>query len=270
MNRFLGAIICFAAMTIFSVSIAQAATFSNASLKGRYSFVLNAWSPDATVTQSAVLGLGTFDGAGNVTGNYVSLQGPPSGASTAALGAITGTYSVNPDGTGNITFTSSLFAGSVNVALRLDASAGGVARGAQLLLVTPNPDGTVNSGLAVQQSPLPKSFTASNLKGTFSYVQNKWTASTASGSAASIGILSFDGKGHVTNNLVGMMGSTGPTTGSLSGTYTVNSDGTGTISYTNGASFAFVITGNGKELQTVSITTHNPGNFILSQTALKQ
>jgi hypothetical protein len=266
MTRIFKHFAAFAAMALFLVpAFAHAVTFTNASLKGRYSVLIDAWTPDASVTQSAVLALATFDGAGNVTANSVLLQGPASGTSTTDNVVLTGTYSVNADGSGNIAFT-----GGDNVAFRLDASAGGVARGAQLLLVTPNPDASVNSGVAVQQSPLPKNFTPASLKGTFSYLQNRWTATIATKAGAFVGILKFDGKGNVTNDSVGMIGSTGPIPSSVSGTYTVNADGTGSISYTNGASFAFVITANGKEIQSVLTTPHNPGNFLISQTALKQ
>jgi hypothetical protein len=264
MNRYFRAVITFAVMMIFSASMAEAVTFTNASLTGSYSFMLNARTPDSTVTQSAVLGLATFDGAGNVSANYVSFQRPPGGPTTTSNVTLSGTYTVGADGSGLITFT-----GGLKVALRLDASTAGTARGVQMLLVTPNPDATVNSGIAVQQSPLPKTYKLANLKGKFSYLQNRWTASIAAGAGAAVGILNFDGKGHVANDSIGMIAATGPITSSVSGTYTVNADGTGTITYTGGGTFDFVITGNGKQIQSL-LATSTPGDFLVSQTAVKQ
>ena len=48
---------------------AQAAKFSEASLKGSYSLLENKWTTDPGTHQYAMLGVLTFDGAGNVTGS---------------------------------------------------------------------------------------------------------------------------------------------------------------------------------------------------------
>jgi hypothetical protein len=85
---------------------------SNASLSGGYSGVFSGFlwftPPAATPYKSdvALTNLMTFDGAGNESGSFTSTFGVTFGAFPLSVceGTTTGTYNVNPDGTGSITF----------------------------------------------------------------------------------------------------------------------------------------------------------------------
>lgn len=73
----------------------------SAGLTGSYGFTQTDLS-----NPSATVGVITFDGAGNVTGSVTSVQPDPSPNATAVVvqaGQFTGTYTVNPDGTGTLT-----------------------------------------------------------------------------------------------------------------------------------------------------------------------
>ena len=52
-------------MTIALALSAQATKFSNASLKGSYSFLTNLWSTNPNTNAFAMVGVMTFDGAGS-------------------------------------------------------------------------------------------------------------------------------------------------------------------------------------------------------------
>src|SRR5437879_230070 len=79
---------------------AQAVTFSDASLKGGYSFLISLSTANVSSNQFAMGGVLTFDGAGNVTGSFTSIS-----HDTVTTGSLGGTYNVKTNGTGAITFT---------------------------------------------------------------------------------------------------------------------------------------------------------------------
>jgi hypothetical protein len=96
-----------------------------------------------------------------------------------------------------------------------------------------------------------------------------------------IGVMNFDGAGNVTASLsvVGPPGtslSLPASTTSLSGTYTVNSDGTGTITFTDqtgatAATFSFVTTDGGSQIQLLQTSSVGPAPTSVSfGTARKQ
>jgi hypothetical protein len=64
---------------------------------GSFGYLLNQW-PDANIAPGGIFGVFNLDGAGNITGSYtiVGSAGPAPISGTA-----TGTYAVNPDGTGS-------------------------------------------------------------------------------------------------------------------------------------------------------------------------
>jgi hypothetical protein len=100
--------------------VARAAA-AGAGLSGSYGFETNA-SP----LPSAILGVLTFDGAGNVT-ESVTIVGPPGNDTMlpVSTGTYTGTYSVNPDGTGMINLTSNPSGQSINVTIAFVITDGG-------------------------------------------------------------------------------------------------------------------------------------------------
>ena len=252
-------------MTIALALSAQAATFSKASLKGSYSFLTNLWTANVNTNQFAMVGVMTFDGAGNVTGSYTSFTG-----GVAQTGTLGGTYSVNSSGTGAITFTTG---SKAQFAITLDSTAAKVAHGVQLLQ-TNDSNNEIVSGTAVLQSSTAETYRVASLKGNFSVLANEWTADVNQASEGGVGIFTFDGKGNVKWSMTGMEG------GVLNkfaetGTYIVNKDGSGSMSLIGVdeyAEFAFalnsVAAGQAKGVQVLLIDAI--GNIVKSGTALKQ
>ena len=76
-------------------------------LKGSYGFLLTQESAGGDMP-GALLGVATFDGAGNVTSSLTQVQvdGNPQATTVQSgqSGQTSGTYTVNPDGTGTMTF----------------------------------------------------------------------------------------------------------------------------------------------------------------------
>jgi hypothetical protein len=256
-------------MTIALAFSAQATTFSNASLKGGYSFLTNLWTANVNTNQFAMVGVMTFDGAGNVTGSYTQNSG---GSVTA--GILGGTYTVNSNGTGAIVLTAGLTA---QFAITLLSTAGGVADGVRLLQ-TNDSNNEVISGTALLQSSNAETYSVASLKGNFAFQGNQWTADVTEAQSSTIGAFKFDGtggfKGSETTMYAGELSS-----GPFTGTYTVNSDGTGTLSGTSKHNhhlqFAFalnsVTAGQAKGLQVVATEPGNGnGNYVDTGTMLKQ
>jgi len=172
----------------------------------------------------ALIGLMTFDGAGNVTGSYTS---EPQNTPQPRTGALTGTYTANPDGTGSMdiaddtgtkfTFATVIVDGGQGIQLLVTGCSGG-------LIVIPNGcsiGGTTTiSGIArvVYTGPLQGSY------GTEITISPQ--------GAIGVGATNLDGAGNLTisANYVFLSGTEGqPTLFTLTntGTYTLNSDGTG-------------------------------------------
>jgi hypothetical protein len=165
----------------------------------------------------------TFDGAGNLTGFYTANK-----AGTVSTGTLSGTYSVTSNGTGSMSFTCTSCSGTVAIAFVVDASTTNI----QLLETdcSNKPCDSVETGTAIAQ--VSTSFSNASLKGVFGWLINKWTPDPNQEADASLGIATFDGAGNMkvsgTDNTAGTI-----TTLKSSGTYSVNSDGTGSYSLTD-------------------------------------
>lgn len=252
-------------MTIALALSAQATSFSNASLNGSYSFLTNLWTENVNTNEFAMIGVLTFNGAGDVTGSYTSIS-----AGIVQTGTLGGTYSVNSNGTGEITFT----AGSTaQFTITLNSTAAKVAHGVQLLQTNDSNNENV-SGIALLQSTTAETYSAASLKGNLTFEFNHWSADPSQLAGASVGIFAFDGKGNVKITETEVYGGVAYT-GIVTGTYTVNPDGIGTIIVGTGSPFNFalnsVAAGKAKGLQFIDT---NPGdgngNLIIAGTALKQ
>jgi len=250
-------------MTIAFALSAQAAGFSNASLKGSYSFLANRWTANVNTSQVARVGIWTFDGAGNWTGSYTQVA--DGGVTT---GTLSGTYTVKSNGTGTINSSD-----GTQRAIILNSTAAGVAHGVQLLVTNDN-NNDVISGTAVLQSTTAGNYSVASLKGTFGYQWNEWTADVNEAQQGDVGIFSCDGKGNVKVSYTDMYGGV-LNTGTFTGTYTVNSDGTGTMSlkskkakFDDAFALNSVVAGQAKGLQ--FLNTDNNGNTVRSGIALKQ
>jgi hypothetical protein len=250
-------------VTIALVLSAQATKFSNASLKGSYSFLTNLWTANASTSQFAMVGVLTFDGAGNVTGSYTSLS-----LQVFQTGTLGGTYTVNSNGTGTITFTTG---STAQFAINLDSTAAGVAHGVQLLQ-TNDSNNEIVSGTAVLQSTTAETYSAASLKGTFAFQWNLWTADASEPQASLIEIGTFDGKGNCAG--AGTMVVDGKTTtGTDTGTYTVNPDGSGSLSVSPNTQVAFVLNsvtaGKAKGVQFIqNLPKFGSGDYVITGAAL--
>jgi hypothetical protein len=252
---------------MIALALSAQASFNTASLKGGYSFLTNRWTADVNTNENATVGVVTFDGAGNVTASYTSISG-----GVVQTGTASGTYTVNSNGTGAINFTTG--SNPPQFAIVITSSAGGLAHGVQLLQ-TNDSNNRVESGTALLQSTTAATYTLASVKGKLSFQINKWTADVTSSQEGIVGILTSDGAGHVKGAFTQMKGGV-LGTGTFTGTYTVNSDGTGSMSLNTGTDnpqLAFALnnatpTSPAKGLQLLQ-TTEN-GNKVHSGVALKQ
>ncbi|HZO83066.1 MAG TPA: hypothetical protein VFB33_15325 [Candidatus Binataceae bacterium] len=137
------AILC--AGLLLRPALASAVTFGDATLNGTYAFQFNKFGTCPNI--AVIVGVFDFNGSGNVTANFTVFNSNKGGAGPkTSTGSASGTYTVNPDGTGVIQFSSS---GSPKFAFVIDSSAS-VPR---LELITTNlgSSSCAESGYAIQQ-----------------------------------------------------------------------------------------------------------------------
>ena len=257
---------------------AQAENFSEASLKGSYSFMINKWTADVGRNQYAMVGVMKFDGAGNVTGS-----GTQVGGGVSESGALSGTYTVNSDGTGVMELTNALWKPPTNQFTFVLNSATTVAHGFQFVQ-TDNGNNVVISGSALLLSANPETYSVASVNGTFAFQSNKWTADVNTDEQGGIGVLTFDGKGNLTGSLTNVDQGVVYNL-ALSGTYTVNADGTCSaslvVSNLGGTpTFAcalnsWTLLGGAKGIQLVVTNpgasgTDNSTNYVITVNAVKQ
>ena len=247
---------------VFALS-AQGATFSNASLHGSYSHLSNRLTADPTDVQLARVGILTFDGVGNVNNSFTEIIN-----GQVLTGTLSGTYTVNSDGSGAITWSS----GATQVVFNLNSTVAKVAHGFQYVVdLVPDPYNEANIGTALTQSTTAATYSLSTLKGTFSFDFHEATFDSSVAIQGGIGLFTFDGKGNVKGSSRYVAGGVFQTA-TFTGTYAVNADGSGSISLSNSAQYAFVLNsvagGLAKGLQ--FIQTNTTGNVAISGTALKQ
>lgn len=217
---------------------------------GSFGFLVNASFSFADNQQGfAILGLMNWDGAGNVTGSYTAEQGVDGNQPQQnAAGSLTGTYSTKPDGTGSITLALDL---GITATFAVVMADGGQSMQMVLTNCRFGPEGcnlypSVFSGVARAAQTAP-------LNG--SYAIQMANAPVPSGT---IGTAKFDGAGNVvlsyTTVNIGNDDKSGVPpiiNATLTGTYSVNPDGTGTMKFATGqsaspnATIAFVITDKG-------------------------
>src|SRR5262249_42199026 len=94
--------------TVFPPPSVRAAAFSNGSLSGGYSFADSGETLAPGSIKFAEVGVLVFDGTGGLKGNAAMNDG-----GTICTATVTGTYSVNPDGSGSATLSQTPDAASV-------------------------------------------------------------------------------------------------------------------------------------------------------------
>lgn len=201
-------------------NIAAATTYTAANVRGSYSVLMNGYSGGSSET--AWLGIFNFDGVSAVTGYITIIDSGSLSVVTVPSGS---TYSVNPNGSGSITLNAS----SSPIAFVLNSVSASIAKSLQLVLIdTSKNDAHVRAGTA-NLINLSVAATAARLKGTYGILLNWWTTATQQGA---VGTIVFDGKGKVTLSYTDQQAEQTATTVTGSGTYAVNSDGSGSISLT--------------------------------------
>jgi len=266
-SRVFQIVVLVAVTAIFAVP-AHAVVFTNASVKGSYSFTLNRWIADSTLSQEGHLGVVTFDGAGNATASFTSMKD-----GVLSTGTATGTYAINANGTGTVSLTGA--GGTVQFAMVLNSTVAKVAQNIQLLLTNDATNG-VTSGTAVLQSSTAATYNAASIKGIFGFQLNMWAADVSLSRQGIVGLFNFNGAGKVTASFTQMKAGV-LSTGTGTGTYTMNADGTGAISLTvsTGGTANLVMAlntvaaGHPKGLQLL-VTPGTGNNSVESGVALKQ
>src|ERR1700676_615383 len=235
-------------------------------LSGSFGFLINAEVANTSNDSgSAVLGVITFDGAGNASGSYnFQIGASANQAGSSMTGNLTGTYSTNPDGTGSTTLTLDL---GITFTFSMVITDGG--QGLQLT-ATSCTDSCVLGGILVSGIARP-AYTGSP-NGSYGFQFNN---SPVPGQ--SIGVLSLDGAGKAAVLLTFVGVGSGPNhdphhapvfTATTPRTYTLNSDGSGTLllpaafGSQNDQMYAFVIVDGGSAF--LALQMNRPGNGVSS------
>lgn len=210
-----------------------------------------------------------FDGAGNVTGPYTyEVDANSAQAPNTTTGTFTGTYSSNPDGTGSVTMA---LDNGINLTLASVVSEGGQS----LRLAATDYQFPASCACGLDQEVLggsARATPAGALNGAFGF-----QFSNAPNVNVSVGV---DGAGNVTISVIFISSSNSkgnpaaPFPLTQTGTYSINPDGTGTISLpavpgvTNSLAYSFVVTDSGSGL--LLIQTDRRGNGVTAGTARLQ
>jgi hypothetical protein len=267
----------FASMLLLTLAMAGTVT-SQTLPSGPFGFVMNStFSDPATQGGAAMLGLMNFNGSGQVNGSYTFEEGSVGNGSPATFpGTFTGTYSSSPDGTGTVSI---MLSNPQDVSLSLAMVTDN--NGLQLVVTgctgsICNLGAAVMSGVGSSGSTTP--VTQKSLNGSYGEQDTKVSPTPET----NVGVLTFDGDGNVLHSTTVITPGPVLVSTTLLGTYSVNTDGTGAITYPpqsgspegetsvfvkNGKSGLFVLqtnrTGNGVlygigELQVAAQATVSP------------
>jgi len=256
---------------------AQAASFSEANLKGSYSYMLHKWTVAVGKNQYAEVGVMTFDGAGNMTGSATAV-----GGGVPKSGTLSGTYTVNPIGSGTIKITSILSnPPTYYLGFVLNSISSGLAHSFQFAQIG-NHNNVVISGSAQIQSATAMQYSAASLQGSFTFLYNSWSADPKFDEIGGIGILTFDGAGNLEGWLTGVDRGVAQLL-TFTGSYLVNSDGTcsGSLELSNSSTTTLACALNSVGAQGASglnllVTNEGPSgadnstNYALTLNAAKQ
>lgn len=242
---------------------------SLASLQGSYGILVTGFSqPTGTTVASlpnAMVGVFTADGRGSITsGTFTSsfngtIQFPP------PTQTLTATYTVKPDCTGTL-IASGPNGGSVNFVI--------VARGSQVLFISlGNGPGPVQSGVGIRVDQSVCSL--ASLQGTYGFHNTGFFqqggTSVASSPFTTVGIITADGAGNLSGTATASQNGNINQSSTITGTYTVNADCTGTLFTGGGPSASFVIVARGSQLLAISVVPGSVESSIatLSPSALQ-
>jgi len=235
---------------------------------GAFGFQTSAWVGPDDPNPAAFIGVMNFDGAGKVTGSFTAMfanpkpgpNDPPSGQGIP--GTLTGTYSSNSDGTGQVSMTVA-FGSPAQWIIHQTVAMVITDGGAGLQVVETDAGvGKIFSGTARAIGTV-SSIPANT---SYGYQFNRLTIFGGQQGVRPeviIGTISFDGSGNVTARITDVFASQTPAaqTSTVSGTYSTNGDGTGQMSLNLGGGqaqpVAFVITDSGAGCYLL-LTADNP------------
>jgi len=247
--------------SVLVLGLALSASAQVTSPQGSYGILLNQWIDAKSVT-SALLAVLNFDGAGNISGSYTLVT-----KSYAVLtGAMTGTYSGNPDGSNTVSLT---FDSGATLTAAVAVTDGGT--GLQFLVTGGN---AVSPGQVVTGTARIQSAQGTTLAGSYGYLLNRWPDSKFA-SQGFFGIFNLDGAGNVTGSYA-IARATDPIflSGTLTGTYSINPNGAGslTLSLDLGitATLAVVVTDGGSGILMLQTDESDGFGSVVSGTARKQ
>jgi hypothetical protein len=233
---------------------------------GSYGILLNQWPSSNTGNDktSGLLGVLNFDGAGNVTATYTKVDVD----FTVKTGTATGTYSPNPDGsnTVNLTFDD----GSV---WTLAAAVTDGGSGLQLLVTGGDPmntfKGNANPAAVLSGTGRIQSAPGTVPAGSYGYLITGWP-DAGNKPDVIFGVINLDGAGNLNGSFSLVNGRPAAFPGTLSGTYSVNPDGAGsmTLNFDLGltGTVAIVVTDGGTGILMLA----SVGNQVTSGTARMQ
>ena len=229
-------------------------------LTGSYGFLIDASFSDTLNGHGfSLLGVMNFDSAGNASGPYTVQTGASGGQPAQTVtGTFTGTSSLNPDRTGSVTVA--LDAG-ITAQFSIVTTDGGSA----IQMVLTNCSGGCDiSGTLVRGSA--RLVYTGGLSGSFGFALNN-----APMPLGTLGVMSFDGAGNVSMSYNSVSTGGDPnqppmSSGTLTGTYTQNGDGTGTIAWpaqaglAAPAAFAIAVTDSGAGIFLLKTNGASDGN----------
>lgn len=233
---------------------------------GSYGILMNQWpsSNQGNDKTSSLLGVLNFGDAGNVTATYTIVNVD----FTTKTGKATGSYSPNPDGsnTVNLTFDD----GSVWT-LTAVVTDGGASL--QLLVTDGTPmnffTGSSNPAQVFSGTGRTLSAQVTPAAGPYGYLITGWP-DAHNKPFTLLGIINFDGAGNLSGSYTMVNGRPTAFPGTFSGKYSVNPDGTGTMTVTLApeltVTFAIVVTEGGSGI----LMSASGGDQVLSGTARMQ
>jgi hypothetical protein len=220
----------------------------NSKLKGAYAFQFSQTDPTRNGQLTLNVGSFTADGSGNIAAGSLDTNSPSN--TSAVQETFTGNYSVGPDDRGSLTVTYS--GGTTSYfCFALDSFANGVAGSARL--VSDDTNKQVDSGAFFAQGA--GNLTLASVKGSWAYGLQGVKLDPTNGEptrGAAAGYLTLDGNGNVTAGEQDVSqdkyesGTLVPSYTpqvSVSGTYTLASNGRGTLSDGKTGTYVFYLAG---------------------------
>ncbi len=218
---------------VITINAARTAV-DNAQFSGQYAFLLTGF--DTARNPLTWIGKLTADGAGNITGGTLDVNGISAGAAQTAQVLLPSTYTVGADNRGRVTVTTA--AGSTTFVLALNKPAT-TAAGTGYLTETDATGQSLTGTILLED---PTAFTLPSLTGGYAFGLNGYLGSSKA-HVGEIGQLQLTGAGVVgsSEQIASQLGGT-PVV-STAGVYTVSPTGRGTLSLTlsGGGTQTFVL-----------------------------